>query len=148
MILTGNEIARQVALGLIRISDFNPDRLSGNSYDLTLACEVLRYEDEILDPQLPCKGSHVEISEDGIVLGGREFVVGTCREIVGSECFVPVLHGKSGLARIGLFIHVTADLQQLGDYERPTLQLYSLLPVKLYPNMPIAQVSFWVPTLF
>ncbi len=46
---------------------------------------------------------------------------------------------------MGLFVHVTADLIDIGSFGVSTLQLYATLPVKIYPGMLIAQVSFWQP---
>lgn len=46
---------------------------------------------------------------------------------------------------MGLFIHVTADLIDIGYHGNTTFQFYATLPVRLYPGMKIAQISFWVP---
>ena len=44
---------------------------------------------------------------------------------------------------MGLFIHITADLIDIGSYNEWTLQLHAVQPVKVYPNMLIGQVTFW-----
>lgn len=56
-----------------------------------------------------------------------------------------MLHAKSGTTRKELFVHVTADLIDIGSFGKLTLQLYATLPVKIYPNMLIGQVTFWKP---
>jgi len=71
--------------------------------------------------------------------------LGHSSEIIGSKKFVPIIHAKSSIARLGLFVHVTADLIDIGSIGNITFQLYATLPIKIYPNMLIGQVSFWVP---
>jgi dCTP deaminase len=82
---------------------------------------------------------------DGIRLAAGDFVLAETLERVGSDHFVPLIHGRSGTARLGLFVHVTADLFDLGYYGKSTLQLFATLPISLVPQMKVAQVSFWVP---
>ena len=50
MILTGNEIAREVGRGRIKISGFDSAKLSTNSYDLSLGSTLLKYTDAVLNP--------------------------------------------------------------------------------------------------
>jgi dCTP deaminase len=52
--------------------------------------------------------------------------------------------GKSSLGRVGLFIHVTAGFIDPGWDGNITLELFNAnhLPIKLYPNMKICQMSF------
>lgn len=50
MILTGEEIKKQVKKGNIIIRPFNLKNVTTNSYDLTLGQEYLVYTDKILDP--------------------------------------------------------------------------------------------------
>jgi len=44
-----------------------------------------------------------------------------------------------------LFLHVTADIIDIGSHGHVTFQLHSTLPIRLYPGMAIAQVTFWKP---
>jgi dCTP deaminase len=62
---------------------------------------------------------------------------------MGSTRFVPIVKGRSGVARLGLFIHATADLIDIGSINQWTLQLIPTLDVKVYPGMRIGQVTFW-----
>ena len=50
MILTGEEIKKQVKKGNIIIKPFNRKNITTNSYDLTLGEDYLVYTDKILDP--------------------------------------------------------------------------------------------------
>jgi len=145
MILTGKKIIEEVKKNRIDISPFDRDRITTNSYDLSLGNTIIRYSQDVIDPK--CQASYEEIimPEDGLVLNAGDFVLGHSRERIGSDFYVPLIHGKSGTARMGLFVHVTADLIDIGSHGVTTFQLYATLPVKLYPGMLIAQVSFWVP---
>jgi dCTP deaminase len=145
MILSGPEIRRQVEAGVITVSPFDPGHINPNSVDLTLDNVILRYCDPIIDPRVEAKTVEVAVPEDGLLLGGMDFCLGSSREIVGSTEFVPIVHAKSSTARAGLFVHVTADLIDIGSLGVITFQLFSTLPVKVYPGMRIAQMSFWKP---
>lgn len=145
MILTGNEIKKQVQVGAITIEPFTPEHVSTNSYDLRLSDELLRYTDDILDPKRAAAYVIEKIPAEGMVLQQGSFHLGASYEVVGSDAFVPIVHAKSGVARMGLFVHCTADLIDIGSKGRLTFQLYATLPVRVYPGMLLGQVSFWVP---
>lgn len=145
MILTGLEIISQLEKSRISISPFNLEHISTNSYDLCLGDKLLIYESEILDPTKENKYNYITIPENGYLLDAGCFVLGHTIEVFGSEHYVPIIHGKSSTARTGLFVHVTADLIDIGWLGSSTLQLYATLPVYLHRGMRIAQVSFWVP---
>jgi dCTP deaminase len=145
MILTGEKIKEEVASGKIEISPFSTDRVTTNSYDLALGETIIRYTSEVIDPREKPEYEELSIPEDGFVLQAGDFVLGHSVERIGSDHYVPLIHGKSGTARMGLFVHVTADLIDIGSHGVSTLQLYATLPVKLYKGMLIAQISFWVP---
>jgi dCTP deaminase len=62
---------------------------------------------------------------------------------MGSTRYVPIIKGRSSIARLGLFITITADLIDIGSINQWTLQLHCVVPVRVYPGMPIGQVTFW-----
>lgn len=145
MILTGKKIIEEIKNKKIVVTPFNEDNVTTNSYDLFLGDTIVRYKSKLMDPK--CKPLYEEfiIPKDGYTLQAGDFVLGHSREQIGSDYYVPIIHGKSGTARMGLFVHITADLIDIGSHGVSTFQLYATLPVKVYSNMPIAQVSFWVP---
>ena len=145
MILTGQEIGDEVDRGRITLDPFTAGNITTNSYDLTLGDELLRYTAPVLDPRLDNPHEKINIPETGLQMRPGDFLLGSTRERLGSNHYVPIIHAKSGTARMGLFVHVTADLIDIGSIGNSTLQLFATLPVTLYPGMPIAQVSFWVP---
>ncbi|MCG8476966.1 MAG: dCTP deaminase [Cytophagales bacterium] len=145
MILTGSEISANVEQGRINISPFRSEQLNPNSYDLRLGKTLLVYTGEHLDSLQPNPYELVPIPEEGTVLQKGAFYLGASEEIVGSDYFVPMLHCKSGIARLGLFIHITSDLIDIGSHGNLTFQLHPTLNIRVYPGMRLGQVSFWKP---
>ncbi|MFD8718526.1 dCTP deaminase [Streptomyces sp. NPDC059629] len=145
MILTGDEVERQIGLGRISMSPFDSSRCTTNSYDLSLGRRLLTYTDAVLDPRRPPSYEIREMPDEGIDLTPGEFVLAETAEQFGSDHYVPLIHAKSGTARMGLFVHVTADLIDIGFLGQSTLQLYATLPVRIRPGMLIAQATFWQP---
>jgi dCTP deaminase len=145
MILTGEEIKKQVKKEDIIIKPFNPKNVTTNSYDLTLGKCYLVYTDKVLDPAKDNKYKIKKIPKKGLLLKKGDFILGHSGEIIGSRKFVPLIHAKSGIARLGLFVHITADIIDIGSIGNTTFQLYATKNIRLYPGMLIGQVSFWVP---
>lgn len=146
MILTGQKIKEEVEKNKICISPFNENSITTNSYDLTLGDKFIKYKNQIIDPKKPAKFDEFTVNKDeGLLLLPGDFVLGHTHEEIGSDYYVPLIHAKSGAARLGLFVHVTADLIDIGSHGCSTLQIYATLPVKIYPGTKIAQVTFWVP---
>lgn len=143
MILTGPEILKAVEQGDIILAPFVPGHINPNSIDVHLDSELIRYTSETLDPAIDNPTSRLVIPDQGYLLEGGGFALGSSVETLGSNKYVPIIHGKSGIARAGLFIHVSAGLVDLGSIGNLTFQLAATLPIRLRKHMPIAQVSFW-----
>ncbi len=143
MILTGQEIIREVKNKKIIIQDFDESRISTNSYDLLLGNEIIKYTDEILDPKNKCNFKKIKIPKSGYKMNKGDFILASTKEKVGSDYYVPIIHARSGIARKGLFVHCSTGLIDIGSHGNITLQLVSTLPIKIYPGMSISQVTFW-----
>lgn len=143
MILTGPEIVRQRGLGRLTIEPFAEAQVSPNSYDFRLGRTLLGYVHHELDAAKENPTWSLTIPDDGIVLWPGRIYLGHTEEVMGSECFVPIIRARSSVARLGLFIHVTADLIDIGSINQWTLQLFPVQPVRVYPGMAIGQVTFW-----
>lgn len=116
-----------------------------NSYDISLDRFLIKYSDMVIDPKLEANYEIIEIPDEGYELKKGEFHLGSSVETIGSDYYVPLVHAKSDIARLGLFIHVTANLIDVGSKGNITFQLYPVNNLKIYPNMEIAQISFWKP---
>jgi len=143
MILTGTEIKRQVEDGRIQISPFSDKQLNPNSYDFRLGESIKVYNNEILDPKIAQEATEIPLTDEGFLLMPDKIYLGYTLEVMGSDFYVPIIRAKSSIARMGLFVHITADLIDIGSHNQWTLQLHAIQPLKLYPLMLIGQVTFW-----
>ena len=88
----------------------------------------------------------VEIEGDEpFILHPGEFVLGsTLERIALPDDLVARLEGKSSLGRLGLLIHSTAGFIDPGWDGHVTLELSNVanLPITIYPEMKIGQLSF------
>lgn len=143
MILTGKRIIREVESEKIEISPFTDSKVNANSYTVTLGTKLLHYTDDVVDTAVKNSVEEIIIPKEGYVLKKGKFFVGHIAEYIGSDYYVPILHGISEIAKIGLFVHVTANLIDIGNHCNFSLQLVPTENIKVYPGMNIAQISFW-----
>lgn len=143
MILTREEILKNVSNGNICISPFDEDLLNPNSCDYRLDNELLELEDVPVDPKKQTSYHRINFTDEGYVLSPHKTYLANTYEEIGSSEFVPLLIGKTELGKLGLFLQITADLGNLGAKHKWTLELKAVQPVKIYPMMRIGQVSFW-----
>ncbi|GHU17220.1 deoxycytidine triphosphate deaminase [Alphaproteobacteria bacterium] len=145
MILTGNEILKNVGEKKIVIDPFETSQLNPNSYNFTLGDRLMVYNNYVLDAKKDNEVREIIIPESGITLASGTVYLGHTREVIGSDYFCPIIRGRSSIGRLGLFINITADLIDIGSINQLTLQLNAVQPVTIYPGMQIGQVTFWVP---
>ncbi|XMB85394.1 dCTP deaminase [Mycoplasmatota bacterium WC44] len=145
MILTGKEIEKNVRNGKIVIKPYNSDFVNPNSYNFRIGNTLKVYKNDILDPKVKQEVDLIEITEKGYTLAPNRIYLVNTFEIIGSNYYVPIIRARSSTARLGLFVHVTADLIDIGYINQFTLQLHAVQPVQIYPGMPIGQVTFWIP---
>lgn len=146
MILTGPEIARQHTMGRIHIEPFDQRQLNPNSYNFRLGPLLKQYTPEVLDVARPNEVQELALPAEGMVLAPDRIYLGHTVETMGSDHYVPIIRARSGIARLGLFVHVTADLIDIGSVNQWTLQLHAVQPVRVYPGLLIGQVTFWEKT--
>lgn len=144
MILTGPEIIHQVELNRIKITPFDISQINPNSYNFRLGDRIKYYVSHVLDPKVKQEVEEVQIDQNGYLLEPGKIFLGHTQEIMGSDYYVPIIRGRSSTARLGLFVHVTSDIIDIGSHNQWTLQLYAVQPVKVYPGMLIGQVTFWM----
>lgn len=144
--LTGIEIKKQIRLGKIKIDPFHPENVNPNSYDLTLYNEFIKYgPHSVLSVRSPSDGSNCVIPPSGELLYPNTLYLFCTNERAGSKYFVPMINGKSSLARLGISVHQTGGFGDLGFIGRWTLEISVVVPVIIFPGMKIAQVSFFRP---
>lgn len=141
MILTGNKIKSEFVKGNITLSPFNREQCNPNSYNYLLGENLKEYIGK--DSNNKNLFREIIIPEKGFVLYPGKFYLGVTNEIIGSSKYAMSLIGRSSLGRYGLFLQVSADLGHTTSCHKWTLELYACLPIRVYPKMPIGQVSFW-----
>ena len=143
MILSGSEILDAVHRSEIVIEPFDQEAVGPNSYDFRLGDRGLMYENLALDPKIDNPIRPFSVPSDGFMLSPDKVYLVNSHEVVGSSIYVPIVRGRSSVGRLGLFIHITADLIDVGSVNQLTLQLHCVQPVRIYPMMLIGQVTFW-----
>lgn len=141
MILSGKEILRQIGKEII-IEPFNENRINPNSYNLSLANELLVYENSDLDMKKQNPTKKITIPEDGLLLEPNKLYLGRTNEFTKTDRYVPMLEGRSSTGRLGLFIHVTAGFGDIGFAGYWTLEIFCVQPIKIYPNVEICQIYY------
>jgi dCTP deaminase len=139
----------------LRIENLAEGAIGPCSIDLTLSHHFRRFDDHSLlgppsiDPRIDqgTDGKSVEIPDgDFFTLGSHEFCLASCRERFTFPAHLAGrLEGKSSLGRLGLAVHTTAGFFDSGFVGYPTLELFNCRrrPIRLYPGMPIAQMSIF-----
>lgn len=140
--LSGLKIIEEVTLGNISISNFNPDRVNPNSYNLTLAPDLYIYNEVVLDCKKQNKVTTFTIPESGVTLYPGKLYLGYTNEWTSTDKYVPAIEGRSSLGRLGLCIHVTAGFGDIGFSGHWTLELAVVQPLKIYAGMEIAQIAY------
>jgi dCTP deaminase len=134
------------------ISPFSEDQLQPASYDVLLGTVFLSVDETRLTPvdmgdPSSFEGLYVRhVVEPGgyYRLPSKGFVLACTEEFVSiPPDLVAILHGKSGVARLGQVIE-SAGFVDPYFRGRLTMELYNQLPVPiiLRPGLPIAQLSF------
>lgn len=152
MILSDRDIKQAIRDGRIGIDPFDKGDVQPSSVDLHVdrffrVFHNARYA--FIDVKQPMEDltEMVEVKDDEpFILHPGEFVLGSTLERVRlPEDLVASLEGKSSLGRLGLLIHSTAGWLDPGFDGHLTLELSNVanLPITIYPDMKIGQVSFY-----
>ena len=142
MILSGPEIARQVALGRILIDPFDPSRVGSNSYNLRLHDRLLAYTEETLDMRVRPQTEELVIPPEGLVLQPGRLYLGRTAERTATDYYVPMLEGRSSIGRLGITVHVTAGFGDVGFDGCWTLEIQCIHPVRIYAGVEICQICY------
>lgn len=144
--LTGSEIEKQVKKGNIFISNFTKNQLNPNSYNLRIHPQLLVYNEKYaLDMKSRNKTIQLNIPEEGLILKPGVLYIGRTVERTASDKYIPMINGRSSTGRLGLSIHVCAGFGDIGFDGTWTLEITVVEPVRIYPNLEVAQVCFFKP---
>ncbi len=151
MVLSDRSIREEIKLGRIIIEPLNDACIQPASIDIHLD-DKFRVFRNIRQPYIDVKQPQDDLTElvsinhdDPLILHPREFVLGsTVENLTLPDDIVARVEGKSSLGRLGLLIHSTAGYVDPGWSGHLTLELSNVsnLPITLYYDMPIGQISF------
>lgn len=141
--LSGEEILREIEEGNIIIKPFDKKQINPNSYNLKLGKELVVYKEDVLDSKKQNATETIIIPEEGLVLEPNKLYLGKTVEHTETDKYVPMLNGRSSIGRLGITIHVTAAFGDVGFKGTWTLEIFTLKPVRIYPNMEICQICYY-----
>ncbi len=151
MVLSDVAIRRLIESGRIVVEPYDAALMQPSSLDVRVD-RLFRVFRNSRYPFIDVKQEQEELTElvtvdgdDPFILHPGEFVLGsTLERIVLPDDLVARLEGKSSLGRLGLLIHSTAGFIDPGWDGHVTLELSNVanLPITIYPEMKIGQISF------
>jgi dCTP deaminase len=150
-VLSDGTIRRLIEDGRILIDPYDASLIQPASVDLRLGDSFRVFHNHraaAIDLREPPAGltEEVVIAEDeAFVIHPGEFCLGRTLEWVEiPDDIVARIEGKSSIGRLGLIVHATAGFCDPGWKGTLTLELNNLtrVPIKLYPGLLIAQLSF------
>jgi dCTP deaminase len=150
-VLNNVEIAQRMADYSLILDPFDPARLQPASADVTLGDTFAVFRRDraiIIDPKADSAGlldyRTVGVGEDFVIHPGEFVLAHTHERLAMPLDLVARVEGKSSLGRLGLLVHSTAGFIDPGFDGQITLELACVnsIGIKLYPRMPIGQLSF------
>ena len=149
--LSDGTIRRLVDDGRIKVDPWRPDLVQPSSIDLRLGDSFRVFDNHRITAidlrEVPANlTKEVTVAADqSFVIHPGEFCLGRTLEWVElPDDVVARVEGKSSVGRLGLIVHATAGFVDPGWRGTLTLELNNLtrVPIKLWPGILIAQLSF------
>jgi dCTP deaminase len=151
MVLADRTIRRLLDERRIQIDPYDPALLQPSSVDVRVD-RLFRVFHNARYPFIDVKQPQEDLTElveidegDRFILHPGEFALASTLERIRlPDDLVARLEGKSSLGRLGLLIHSTAGFIDPGWDGHVTLELSNVanLPITIYPEMKIGQLSF------
>ena len=152
MIFSDRTIIEAIEAGRVSIEPFDRALVQPSSVDVRCDTRFRVFENQrypLIDPKAVQSDLTSEVEASAahpFILHPGEFVLGTTLETIRlGDDVVARLEGKSSLGRLGLLIHSTAGFVDPGFNGQVTLELSNVanLPIAIYPEMRIGQISFY-----
>lgn len=150
-VLSDATIRELQASGAIELDPWDPSMVQPASYDLRLGHSFRVFHNhrvtsiDLKDPPSNLTEQVVVGDDESFAIHPGEFVLGrTLERVKIGDDLVARIEGKSSLGRLGLIVHATAGFVDPGFEGSLTLEITNLtrVPIILWPNLPIAQLSF------
>jgi len=150
-VLSDGTIRRLVEEGRIVIDPWDPELVQPASVDVRLGDSFRVFHNHRVSA-IDLRDVPENLTEEVIVPDGEPFVIHpgefclgrTLERVELADDIVSRVEGKSSLGRLGLIVHATAGFVDPGWKGTLTLELNNLtrVPIKLWPGLLIAQLSF------
>jgi len=155
VVLSGAQIKEYIKLGKIVIKPFDEKLVGPSQVDLRLGSKFRVFKKVGLvdphDPKTLTKNTKlIDTRGRPFVLQPNQLVLGVTRERVSvPNDLVASIEGRSSIARMGVFIHISSGHVNPGsgtsDPIPVTLEILNMnpSPVKIYPGMRVCQLLFY-----
>ena len=150
-VLSDGTIVELLQAGRIKIDPWTPEMVQPASIDLRLGDSFRVFHNHRIS-SIDLRNPPTNLTEEVVVPDGEPFVIHPGEFCLGRtlewvelpDDIVARIEGKSSLGRLGLIVHATAGFCDPGWKGTLTLELNNLtrVPIKLWPGLPIAQLSF------
>jgi len=155
MILSGEQIREYIRQGRILIEPFDERLIGPSQVDLRLGSKFRIFRaTNLVDPS---DRNSIEENTELVDTKGKPFVIQhgqlilgiTLEKVAVPNDLVASIEGRSSIARMGVFIHISSGHVNPGSGSRGpipvTLEILNMnpAPVKLYPGMRICQLLFY-----
>jgi dCTP deaminase len=151
VVLSDRTIREQIRAGRLVIDPWDESLLQPSSVDVRVSGEFRVFHNN-RQPYIDVRRRSEELTDVVTVAGDEPFILHPGEFVLGStlervtipDDLVARLEGKSSLGRLGLLIHSTAGYIDPGWDGTITLELSNVarLPITIYADMPIGQISF------
>ncbi len=150
-VLSDGTIRRLIADGAIKVDPWDDGMVQPASVDLRLGHSFRVFHNhrasaiDLKDPPRNLTEQVTIADDEPFLIHPGEFVLGRTLEWVElPDDIVARIEGKSSIGRLGLIVHATAGFVDPGWKGTLTLEITNLtrIPIKLWANLPIAQLSF------
>ena len=155
VILSGEQIREYIRQGRIIVEPFDERLIGPSQIDLRLDSKFRVFRStNLVDP---FNRRSVEKNTELVNTKGKPFVIQTGQLVLGVTLekvavpndLVASIEGRSSIARMGVFIHISSGHVNPGSGSRNpipvTLEILNMnpAPVKLYPSMRVCQLLFY-----
>jgi dCTP deaminase len=148
MILTKDEILKEIKKGKIKIQPFNKNQIGPSSIDLTLGNEFRVFKRRLFAYKVNEKSNYETLTRKRkarkyVILQPNEFMLGITKEkITLPDNICGWLSGRTRFARLGIAVHITADFIQPGVSNKQVLEIKNVshIPLKIEVGTRVAQM--------
>lgn len=151
MILSKQELERQITTGRIGITPLVPRFFTENGIDLHLSHNLFilapEFDGDVIDPKEDVRHffkPYTMTTDGGYVLNPGTFVLGVTVEHTHVPNHVPIMEGNSTNGRMGLETHICAGMGDKGFSGHWTVEMRATRPIRIYPGMPVGQLVFFM----